>query len=157
MALEDAADRAEDVPAAARIGWVERSQCREWAFLYLLVAPGVSPPALDDPVPLKDVEPLGEPLAPPVPLRAMPDVPGPVPIIAAPFGVIALFLSFAAAAPDVERSPAVPPELWANAKVLVNASAPASAIVETFMVVTSRFLSKTNCGRRLRFRSSSAR
>jgi hypothetical protein len=105
------------------------------AFSYLLVAPGVSPPALDDPVPLRDVEPLGEPLGPPVPLRAVPVVPGPVPIIAAPFGVIALFLSAAAGAPDVETPLAALPELCATAKVLINASAPASAIVETFMVV----------------------
>jgi hypothetical protein len=107
-------------------------------FLYLLVAPGVSPPALDDPVPLRDVDPLGEPLGPPVPLRAVPVIPGPVPIIAAPFGVIALFLSAAAGAADVETPLAAPPELCATAK-LVSASAPASAIVETFTGVTSRF------------------
>jgi hypothetical protein len=124
----------------------------------LLVAPGVSPPALDDPVPLRDVDPLGEPFGPPVPLGAVPIVPDPVPIIAAPFGVIALFLSAAAGTPDVETplvAPlAAPPELCATAKVLVSASAPASAIVETFMVITFRFLSKSNRGKCFRFRSS---
>jgi hypothetical protein len=65
----------------------------------------------------------------------VPVVPSPVPIIAAPFGVIALFLSAAAGAPDVETPLAALPELCATAKVLINASAPASAIAETFMVV----------------------
>jgi hypothetical protein len=108
------------------VHWVKRFEP-----LYLFVAPGVSPPALDEPVPLKDVEPLGEPLGSPV--GAMPVVPGPVPIIAAPFGVMALFLSLAVGAPELEPPVAEPPELCASAKVLVNASAPASAIVESLM------------------------
>jgi hypothetical protein len=45
----------------------------------------------------------------------------------------------AADVPPVALPPAAPGPACANAKVLVNASAPANAIVENFMVVSSLF------------------
>jgi hypothetical protein len=96
-----------------------------------------------------------------VPVVEAPEVPGeppafaPVPVAPpapAPPGVEPL------AAPAAEFPEALPPAAvppCASAKVLVNASAPASAMVDSFMVVSSWFLSKSNRGQCLRFRPPS--
>ena len=68
-------------------------------------------------------------------------LPMPIPVVPAPVvpGLIAppLFVPLAAGAPELEPPPAEPPELCAIAKVLVSASAPANAIVDSFMAVSS--------------------
>jgi hypothetical protein len=116
---------------ARRDGQAGRALDSFWAFFYL-ITPGELPPNVDGPLPLNDAGPFGSPLG-----TVLYFGPRPMPVVRCSMEPLPTTPPcLLVVVPDLSgrSGPLTPLPTCASAKVLDIASAPASAIVESFMV-----------------------